>query len=169
MIERREISLHSCTNLPDPLQRAQRSLEGTLHDETRKSSICGQGPHNRWTRWCLTQRRWSSRHQTVTAGNPRRRHRPRAIVCCRWSVCFLSAIGIVASKMKIALPVDSAIDTEGDLGVTDGSFFLQARLNLSPSGFGSPGCPGRGRVRPPDLSVYSKATGGNIDVVISVV
>jgi lipoyl-dependent peroxiredoxin len=39
-----------------------------------------------------------------------------------WSACFLSATGIVAGKMKIILPADRAIDTEIDLGVTDGAF-----------------------------------------------
>jgi organic hydroperoxide reductase OsmC/OhrA len=66
------------------------------------------------------------------------------------------------------LPVDRAIDAEVDLGVTDGAFILQARLNVSLPGLdrqvaqavvesAHQTCP------------YSKATRGNIDVVISVV
>ena|ERR1700735_4179210 len=93
---------------------------------------------------------------------------PEQLFAAGWSACFLSAIGIVASKMKIALPPDRAIDAEVDLGVTDGAFFLQARLKVSLPGLdrqvaqavveaAHQTCP------------YSKATRGNIDVVISVV
>ena len=93
---------------------------------------------------------------------------PEQLFAAGWSACFLSAIGIVASKMKIVLPPDRAIDAEVDLGVTDGAFFLQARLKVSLPGLdrqvaqavveaAHQTCP------------YSKATRGNIDVVISVV
>jgi organic hydroperoxide reductase OsmC/OhrA len=70
--------------------------------------------------------------------------------------------------MKIALPPDRAIDAEVDLDVSDGAFFLQARLKVSLPGLD----------RQVALAVveaahqtcpYSKATRGNIDVVISVV
>jgi Ohr subfamily peroxiredoxin len=93
---------------------------------------------------------------------------PEELFAAGWSACFLSAIGIVASKMKITLPADRAIDIEVDLGVTDGAFFLQARLKVSLPGLdrhvaqavvesAHQTCP------------YSKATRGNIDVVISVI
>jgi osmotically inducible protein OsmC len=93
---------------------------------------------------------------------------PEQLFAAGWSACFLSAIGIVAGKMKIALPVERAIDAEVDLGVTDGAFILQARLKVSLPGLdrqvaeavvesAHQTCP------------YSKATRGNIDVVISVV
>jgi Ohr subfamily peroxiredoxin len=93
---------------------------------------------------------------------------PEQLFAAGWSACFLSAIAIVASKMKIALPVDRAIDTVVELGVTDGAFFLQARLNVSLPGLeldvaralvdgAHQTCP------------YSKATRGNIDVVINVI
>jgi osmotically inducible protein OsmC len=93
---------------------------------------------------------------------------PEQLFAAGWSACFLSAIGIVASKMKIALPANRAIDAEVDLAVTDGAFFIQARLNVSLPGLdrevaqaivesAHQTCP------------YSKATRGNIDVVISVV
>jgi organic hydroperoxide reductase OsmC/OhrA len=47
---------------------------------------------------------------------------PDELFAAGWSKCFLSATGIVAGKMKIILPADKAIDTELDLGVTDGAF-----------------------------------------------
>ena len=40
-------------------------------------------------------------------------------------------MGVVARKMKIALPADTAIDAEVDLCQTDGAYFLRARLNIS--------------------------------------
>jgi osmotically inducible protein OsmC len=93
---------------------------------------------------------------------------PEQMFAAGWSACFLSAVGIVASKMKITLPPDRAIDAEVDLDVSDGAFFLQARLKVSLPGLD----------RQVALAVveaahqtcpYSKATRGNIDAVISVV
>jgi Ohr subfamily peroxiredoxin len=93
---------------------------------------------------------------------------PEQLFAAGWSACFLSAIAIVASKMKIALPVDRAIDTVVELGVTDGAFFLQARLNVSLPGLerdvAQALVDGAHQTCP-----YSKATRGNIDVVINVV
>jgi hypothetical protein len=77
-------------------------------------------------------------------------------------------MGLVASKMKVSLPADKAIDAEVDLGTTEGAFFLQARLNVSTSGV----------ERLVDQAIvdgahhpcpYSKATRCNIDVVINLV
>ncbi len=77
-------------------------------------------------------------------------------------------MGLAAGKRKITLPADLAVDAEVDLGTTDGAYFLQARLNVSLPGIerhvaqalvdaAHQTCP------------YSKATRGNIDVVINVV
>jgi lipoyl-dependent peroxiredoxin len=84
------------------------------------------------------------------------------------SACFIgAAMGHAARKMKIALPTDLSVDAEVDLGTTGGDYFLQARLNISLPGLqrevaqavteaAHQNCP------------YSKATRGNIDVVINV-
>ena len=77
-------------------------------------------------------------------------------------------VGLAARKMKITLPADMAIDAEVDLCLTDGAYFLQARLNVSLPGLerevaqavvdaAHQTCP------------YSKATRGNIDVEINLV
>jgi Ohr subfamily peroxiredoxin len=77
-------------------------------------------------------------------------------------------MGLAARKMKIALPANTAVDAEVDLGTTDGEYLLRARLNISLPGLESEiaravvdaahqTCP------------YSKATRGNIDVEINVV
>jgi lipoyl-dependent peroxiredoxin len=93
---------------------------------------------------------------------------PEQLFAAGWSACFLSAIGLVASKMKIVLPEDRAIYTEVDLGATEGAFYLQARLKVS--------LPGLDRQAAQALvdaahqtCPYSKATRGNIDVAISLV
>ncbi|MBE9464446.1 organic hydroperoxide resistance protein [Dyadobacter sp. UP-52] len=93
---------------------------------------------------------------------------PEQLLAAGWSACFIGAIGIAAGKSKIKLPVDTAVDTEIDLGTGEGGYFLQARLNVSLPGIdhelaqslvyeAHQTCP------------YSKATRGNIDVVINLV
>ncbi|AFL51344.1 osmotically inducible protein OsmC [Sinorhizobium fredii] len=85
-----------------------------------------------------------------------------------WSACFIAAVGVAASQRKIKLPADAEIDTEIDLNVGDGSYFLRARLNVS--------VPGVDRELARELvdaahgiCPYSKATRGNIDVSINLV
>src|ERR1700742_9316 len=56
---------------------------------------------------------------------------PEQLFAAGWSACFEGAMGLAARKMKVALPADSAIDAEVDLGMTDGGYLLQARLNVS--------------------------------------
>jgi peroxiredoxin, Ohr subfamily len=81
---------------------------------------------------------------------------------------FEGAMGVVARKMKIALPADTAIDAEVDLCQTDGAYFLRARLNISLPGW-SATSPRPWRMPQHEVCPYSKATRGNIDVVITVV
>jgi osmotically inducible protein OsmC len=93
---------------------------------------------------------------------------PEQLFAAGWSACFIGAMGLAAAKMQIALPVDLAVDAEVDLGTTDGAYFLQARLNVNVPGVehevaqalvdaAHETCP------------YSKATRGNMHVVINVV
>jgi len=93
---------------------------------------------------------------------------PEQLFAAGWSACFEGALGLAARKMKIALPAAMAIDAEVDLCLTDGAYFIQARLNISLPGLerdvaqalvdaAHQTCP------------YSKATRGNINVVINLV
>lgn len=93
---------------------------------------------------------------------------PEQLFAAGWSACFLGAMGLVAGRMKVALPADTAIHAEVDLGAGEGGYMLRARLNVS--------IPGVER----DLALalveaahrdcpYSKATRGNIDVAIEIV
>ena len=93
---------------------------------------------------------------------------PEQLFAAGWSACFLGAMGLAARAQKVALPADTAIDAEVDLGTTAGAYLLQARLNISVPGLA------------PDVAraivdaahqtcPYSKATRGNIDVTINLI
>jgi osmotically inducible protein OsmC len=93
---------------------------------------------------------------------------PEQLFAAGWSACFIGALGLAASKLKIALPADLAVDAEVDLGTTAGAYLLQARLNVS--------LPGLDREVAQSLvdaahqtCPYSKATRGNIGVVLNLI
>ena len=93
---------------------------------------------------------------------------PEELFAAGWSACFEGAMGIAARRLKITLPADLAIDAEVDLCLTEGAFFLQARLNVS--------VPGVEREVAQTLvdaahqtCPYSKAIRGNVDVVITLI
>jgi lipoyl-dependent peroxiredoxin len=101
-------------------------------------------------------------------GTPGAGTNPEQLFAAGWSACFLSAIKLVAGKRKITLPEDVAIDAEIDLGMTHGNFGLAARLNVS--------LPGMERQAAQELvdaahevCPYSRATRGNVDVVLKLV
>src|SRR5262249_14492923 len=93
---------------------------------------------------------------------------PEQLFAAGWSACFMSAIGLAASQMKVTLPPDRAIDAEVELGTNGGGYLLRARLNVS-----LPGLDREVAQKVVDaahqICPYSKATRGNIDVVIKVV
>ena len=93
---------------------------------------------------------------------------PEQLFAAGWSACFLSAIKILAAKMKVRLAPEAAVDAEVDLGTTHGGYVIQARLNV--------GLPGVEREVAQKLvdgahleCPYSKATHGNINVVTNLV
>jgi len=101
-------------------------------------------------------------------GAPGNGTNPEQLFAVGWSACFTSAIKLVASKMKVKLPPDMALDSEVDLCTGDDGYFLQARLNVS--------LPGLERQVAQSIldgahqtCPYSKATRGNIDVAINLV
>jgi Ohr subfamily peroxiredoxin len=93
---------------------------------------------------------------------------PEQMFAAGWSACFIGAMGLAAAKMKVALPAGTAVDAEVDLRTTDGAYFLQARLNVSLPGVEREVAEALARIAH-ETCPYSKATRGNIDVVISVV
>lgn len=93
---------------------------------------------------------------------------PEQMLAAGWSACFIGAMGLAARKMEVALPHDTAVDAEIDLGMSGDAYLLRARLNVN--------LPGVNREVAQALAEmahqtcpYSKATRGNIDVVVTVV
>lgn len=101
-------------------------------------------------------------------GSPATGTNPEQMLAAGWSACLIGAMGLAAKKLKITLPRDTAVDAEIDLAMDGDAYFLQARLNVN--------LPGLEREVAQTLAdmahqtcPYSKATRGNIDVVITIV
>jgi lipoyl-dependent peroxiredoxin len=93
---------------------------------------------------------------------------PEQLFAAGWSACFLSAVKLVAAKQKVRLPPDVAIDAEVDLGLNDGHYFIQARLNVNLPGIDRETA--RQIVDAAHMECpYSKATHGNINVLTNIV
>ena len=101
-------------------------------------------------------------------GTPGTGTNPEQLFAAGWSACFEGAMGIAARKMKTTMPTGTAIDAEVDLCLGNDAYFLRGRLNVSLPGLeldtareliesGHRTCP------------YSKATRGNIDVLITLI
>jgi Ohr subfamily peroxiredoxin len=93
---------------------------------------------------------------------------PEQLFGAGWSACFIGAMGLAARANKIVLPADTSVSAEVDLVQGSDGYALQARLNVS--------LPGVDRDVAQQLidaahqtCPYSKATRGNIDVVITLV
>ncbi|MBC9929217.1 organic hydroperoxide resistance protein [Chitinophaga qingshengii] len=88
---------------------------------------------------------------------------PEQLFAAGWSACYIGALGLAAKTLGTALPKDTLVDAEVDLGMTDGAFFLQARLQVQ-----LPGIAPELAQQLVDLAhqtcPYSKAVHGNIAV-----
>lgn len=84
-----------------------------------------------------------------------------------WSACYIAAVGLVAKEKKVALPANTAVGVEVDLGIGGGAYLLQARITLVVPGLdhalATEIAHGADAICP-----YSKATRGNIDVALTV-
>jgi lipoyl-dependent peroxiredoxin len=99
-------------------------------------------------------------------GTPGTGTNPEQLFAAGYSACFLGAMKAVAGMKKIALPDDTSIDAEVDLGKIPNAYGIAARLDVS--------LPGMDRAAAQELidaahqvCPYSNATRGNIDVKIS--
>ncbi len=93
---------------------------------------------------------------------------PEQLFAVGWTSCFISAMKIVASEMKVKLPADIAIDSEVELWKGGEGYFLRVRFNVS--------LPGVDRQVAQSIlqgahqtCPYSKATRGSIDVELNLV
>jgi Ohr subfamily peroxiredoxin len=93
---------------------------------------------------------------------------PEQLFAAGWSACFLSAMQVVAGRMKIALPADAAVDAEVDLGPVGDAYGVAARLDVS-----LPGLEHDVAERLIEAThlvcPYSRATRGNIEVATRLV
>lgn len=91
---------------------------------------------------------------------------PEQLFAAGWSACFIGAMGLAARAQKVALPADTSVDAEVDLGTNANGYQLAARLTVSLPGLdvetaqavvdaAHQTCP------------YSKLSRGNIDVTIT--
>ncbi|WP_104663333.1 Ohr family peroxiredoxin [Ensifer adhaerens] len=85
-----------------------------------------------------------------------------------WSACYMGAIELAAQQRKVKLPAGPEVDTEIDLNVNDGSYFLRARLNVRLEGLDRDVAHEIIHAAH-EICPYSKAVRGNIDVETNLV
>src|ERR1700681_4021969 len=94
---------------------------------------------------------------------------PEQLFAAGWSACFISAMGHVASRMKVKLPADTAVDAEIDLCNSGNVYFLRARLNVSLPGLEREVAQAIEDATHGETCAYSNATRGNVDVTSNLV
>jgi len=105
----------------------------------------------------------------VAPGAPGNGTNPEQLFAAGWSACFISAMGVVAARMKVKLPTDVAVDAEIDLCNSGNFYFLKARLNVSLPGLVHEVAQAIVDTAHRETCAYSNATRGNVDVTLSVV
>ena len=94
---------------------------------------------------------------------------PEQLFAAGWSACFISAMGVVARRMKVTLPTDVAVDAEIDLCNAGDVYFLRARLNVSVPGLEHEVAQAIVDATHGETCAYSNATRGNVEVAVNVV
>ena len=94
---------------------------------------------------------------------------PEQLFAAGWSACFISAMGLVANRMKVKLPADVTIDAEIDLCHSGDVYFLRARLNVSLPGLEREVAQAIVDATHGETCAYSNATRGNIEVTLNLV
>jgi lipoyl-dependent peroxiredoxin len=94
---------------------------------------------------------------------------PEQLFAAGWSACFISAMGLVANKMKVQLPAAAAVDAEIDLCNSGDVYFLRARLNVTLPGLEREVAQAIVGTTHDVTCAYSNATRGNIDVTLNIV
>ena len=94
---------------------------------------------------------------------------PEQLFAAGWSACFISAMAVVANKMKVKLPAEVAVNAEIDLCNSGDVYFLRARLNVSLPGLEREVAQAIVDATHGKTCAYSIATRGNIEVTLNVV
>ena len=92
---------------------------------------------------------------------------PEQLFAAGWSACFIGAMRHNAAKQQFTLPEDTSVDTEVDLSTNENGFLLQARLNVTLPGLSAEQAKAVVAAAH-ETCPYSKATRGNINVIINV-
>ncbi|PTR01395.1 Ohr subfamily peroxiredoxin [Mucilaginibacter yixingensis] len=92
---------------------------------------------------------------------------PEQLFAAGWSACFIGAMRHNASAKKVALPENTTVDAEVDLGTNENGFLLQARLHVNLPGLSADEAKAIVEAAH-NTCPYSKATRGNINITISV-
>jgi lipoyl-dependent peroxiredoxin len=94
---------------------------------------------------------------------------PEQLFAAGWSSCFISAMGVVANRMKVKLPADAAIDAEIDLCNSGDVYFLRGRLNVSLPGLEREVAQAIVDATHGETCAYSNVTRGNVHTTVNVV
>ena len=94
---------------------------------------------------------------------------PEQLFAAGGSACFISAMGVVARRMKVTLPTDVAVDAEIDLCNSGDVYFLRARLNVSVPGLEREVAQVIVDATHGETCAYSNATRGNVEVTVNLI
>ena len=93
---------------------------------------------------------------------------PEQLFATGYSACFIGAMKAVATRQKVTLPADLAIDAEVDLGPVGQAYGIAVRMNISLPGMDKEAA--RQLVDAAhQVCPYSNATRGNIEVQLNLV
>lgn len=92
---------------------------------------------------------------------------PEQLFAAGWSACFIGAMRKAASDLRVSFPADAGVDAEVDLALSSDGYALKARLQVFLPGLDSATADAIAS-NAHQICPYSKATRGNIDVVITV-
>src|SRR5690348_16022518 len=67
----------------------------------------------------------------ATPGKVQEGTNPEQLFAAGWSACFIGAMKIAASKLKVQFPDKASVDAEVDLVLTRDQYTLQARLYVN--------------------------------------
>src|SRR5256885_2527436 len=93
---------------------------------------------------------------------------PEQLFAAGYSACFIGAMKVVAGKMKVALPADTAITADVGIGPIPTGFGIQVALNVSLPGIDAETAQKLVHAAH-QVCPYSNATRGNIDVALNIV
>lgn len=92
---------------------------------------------------------------------------PEQLFAAGYSACFIGALKAVATRQKVSLPPDVAVDAEVDLGPVGQAFGIAVRMTVHLPGMD--GAQARQLVDDAhQVCPYSNATRGNIPVTLNV-